>query len=189
MTATRRAMTLVAVLLLLATPPGQATTLARLSLDDLVAASSVVARVQCLGNESRWEAGEIWTFTSFEVLETMKGVVPRLVTVRLPGGRAGHLISTVEGVPRFRPGEEAILFLERTRAGDFSVLSWVQGTFRIRRDPRTGRESVAQDSSAFAVFDPATRRFRPSGIRKLPLELFRERLAEALERSRNRRQP
>jgi len=189
MTATRRGMTLAAALLLLAVPPGQATTLARLSLDDLVAASSVVARVHCLGNESRWEAGEVWTFTSFDVVETMKGVAPRLLTVRLPGGRVGHLIATVDGVPRFRPGEDAILFLARTRAGDFSVISWVQGSFRIRRDPHTGRESVTQDSSAFDVFDPATRQFRPAGIRKLPLEAFRQRLAEAMERSENRRQP
>ncbi len=178
-----------AFLFLLAAALAQSTTLARLSLDDLAAAASVVARVECLGNESRWEGGEIWTFTSFEVVEIMKGVVPRLITVRLPGGQVGHLISTVDGVPRFRAGEQAILFLERTRAGDFAVLAWVQGTFRIHRDTHTGRQSVTQDSSSFAVFDPATRQFRPAGIRKLPLHVFRQRLADAIERSRNGRQP
>jgi hypothetical protein len=188
MTRARRSI-LPAAWLLLWTTLAQATTLARLTLDDLVAASAVVARVHCLGSESRWEGGEIWTFTNFEVLETIKGAAPRLIAVRLPGGQVDHWISTVEGVPRFRPGERAIVFLERTRAGDFTIVSWVQGTFRIHRDARTGRESVTQDSSAFAVFDPATREFRPSGIRKLPLEVFRQRLAEAVERTRNGKQP
>ncbi len=175
--------------ILLVALAARATTLARMTLNELVAAAEVVARAQCLGSESRWEGGEIWTFTTFELTETLKGVAPRLLTVRLLGGRAGHLISTVDGVPRFRPGEEAILFLERTPAGDFSVTGWVQGTFRIRRDAQTGEESVTQDSSRFGVFDPATRRFRVAGIRQLPLEVFKQRVAEALERQANGRQP
>ena len=184
----RRLLSSVLVIPLAALAAG-ATTLARMSLDELVGTAGVVARVHCLGNESRWEGGEIWTLTSFEVLETLKGVAPRLITVRLLGGQAGQLISTVDGAPRFRPGEEAVLFLERTRAGDFSVTSWVQGTFRIRRDEHTGQESITQDSSAWGVFDPATRKFRAAGIRKLPLEVFKQRVTEALERQRNGRQP
>jgi len=183
---TRRPLCAILAILLAATAAG-ATTLARMSLDELVAAAEVVARVRCLGNESRWEGGEIWTLTSFEVVETLKGVAPRLIAVRLLGGHVGHLHSTVDGVPRFRPSEEAVLFLERTRAGDFSVTSWVQGTFRIRRDARTGAESVTQDSAAYGIFDPTARQFRPAGVRKLPLEAFKQRLAETLERQRNGR--
>ncbi len=177
------------LLILLGARVGRTTTLARMDLDELVAAAHVVARVHCLGNESRWEGGEIWTFTSFEVVDTLKGVVPRLITVRLLGGQVDHLVSTVDGVPRFHPDEEVILFLERTRAGDFCVTSWAQGTFRIRRDAHSERESVTQDSSGLGVFDPATRQFRVAGIRKMPLELFKQRIAEALERQSNRRQP
>ena len=94
----------------------------------------------------------------------------------------------MDGAPRFQPGEEVILFLERTRAGDFSVTSWVQGTFRIHRDPSTGQGSVTQDSSGFAVFDPATRKFRSAGVRNLPLEQFKQRVAEAVERRASGRQ-
>ena len=170
------------VFLLGPVPAVQATTLARMSLDELAAAAHVIVEAYCLENEARWERGEIWTFTNLEVTETIKGVAPRLITVRLLGGRVGHLISTVNGVPRFQPGEDVVLFLERTPAGDFSVTSWVQGTFRIRRDPQTGRKAVTQDSAGAGVFDPATRRFHTSGIRNLPVEVFRQRLAETLER-------
>lgn len=178
-----------ALAVLLGATAARATTLARMNLDELAAAASVVARVHCLGNESRWEGREIWTFTNFEVMEAIKGTVPRLITVRLLGGQVGHLHSTVDGVPRFRPDEEVILFLEPTPAGDFSVTSWVQGTFRIHRDAHTGQESVTQDSSAFPVLDPVTRQFRTAGIRNLPLEAFKQRVAAALEQQQSGRRP
>jgi hypothetical protein len=159
-----------------------ATTLARMSLDRLAAAADAVARARCASAESRWENGAIWTVTSFDVIETMKGALPERFTLRLPGGRVGHLTDTVDGAPRFSPGDEAVLFLERSRAGGFSVSGWVQGTFRIGRDPHTGQQTVTQDSSSFPVFDPATRAFRAEGIRGMPMETFRERLMDAIAR-------
>ncbi len=179
----------VILVFLLSASAGRATTLLRMSLEELAAAADAVARVRCLGSESRWEAGQIWTFTQFEVVETLNGVTPREITVRLPGGRVGHLTATVDGVPRFGANEEVILFLEGTPAGDFSVISWLQGTFRLRRDARTGEERVTQDSSGLAVFDPVERRFRAGGIRNLPLEAFKQRLASAFDALPKRRQP
>ena len=119
----------------------RATTLARLSLDQLAAGSDAVARVRCAGAESRWENGSIWTVTTFEVVETMKGNLPREIAVRLPGGRVGHLTAAVEGTPKFNPGDDAVVFLERSPAGGFTVAGWVEGTFRISRDPRTGQRN------------------------------------------------
>jgi hypothetical protein len=46
-----------------------ATTLTRLSLEDLAQESTAVARLRCLGAQSYWEHGEIWTETRLEVLE------------------------------------------------------------------------------------------------------------------------
>lgn len=166
-----------------------ATTLERMDLEQLTSAARVVARVRCLENESRWEGSEIWTFTRFEVLETLKGSAPRTITVRLLGGRVGHWVASVDGVPRFRPGEELYLFLEPTRAGDLSVTSWAQGTFRIQRDRTNGEERVTQDTRGVTVFDPETRRFRAGGVRQVPLEQFRERVREAVERQARARTP
>lgn len=165
-----------------------ATTLARLSLDDLAAAAEAVARVRCAGAEARWENGSIWTVTTFEVLETMKGNLAAEITVRLPGGRAGHLTATVDGAPRFLPGEEVVMFLESSRTGEFTIAGWAEGTFRISRDPHTRVETVTQDSSAFAVFDAATRTFHTEGVRQMPFEEFRSRLAAAIARSQEKKQ-
>ena len=167
---------LIALLLL---PGIRATTLVRLSLDQLAAGSDAVARVRFVRAESRWENGSIWTVTTFDVLEILKGQLPGEIEVRLPGGRVGHLTSTVDGTPRFYSGSEAIVFLQRSPAAGFTVAGWVQGSFRISRDPRTGNETVTQDSGSFAVFDAPTRTFRTEGIRQMTIEEFRARFAAA----------
>jgi hypothetical protein len=152
--------------------PARATTLKRMSVADLSRAALTVVRARCTVNSARWDAGEIWTFTTFDVEETWKGSAPAQITVRLLGGSAGNFTSTVSGVPRFSAGEELILFLERTPAQDFSIVSWMQGTFRIGLNGDT-EETVTQDTAAFPVFDPASQRFEATGIRKMPISAFR----------------
>src|ERR1700733_6721937 len=102
-------------------PATTATTLARLSLAQMAHAAGSIVRVRCLSVSSQWEAGTIWTFTEFQVLEHFKGAPPARIRVRMPGGRVGHVVATVEAAPKFQPGEETILFLEITTAGDYAV--------------------------------------------------------------------
>jgi hypothetical protein len=168
---------------LLLLPAVRATTLARLSLDQLAAGSQAVARVRCVRTQSRWENGEIWTISTVQIVEAIKGSLPAEIDVRLPGGRVGHLTAAIDGTPKFVPGSDAILFLQASPAGGFTVAGWVEGTFRIARDPQIGSETVTQDSSTFAVFDTATRTFRAEGIRSMPLADFRERVAAAVART------
>lgn len=171
---------------LLALPAIRATSLARLSLDQLAAGSDAVARVNFQSAESHWENGSIWTVITAKVMETMKGSLPNEITVRLSGGHVGHLTATVDGTPKFNAGDDAVVFLKRLPAGGFTVAGWVEGTFRISRDPRTGNQTVTQDSSAFAVFDTATRSFRVEGIRRMPIDEFRARIASAVARSKGK---
>jgi hypothetical protein len=159
-----------------------ATTLARMRFEELAGQATAVARVRCLGTESRWENGDIWTETRFEVVEQNKGSLPGLVTVRMLGGHVGNLHSRIEDVPSFRAGEEAYLFLWSRDGEPYRVLGWAQGTFRIARDARTGLETVTQDSAASPMFDLRTRQFRHGGIRNLPVAIFQLKLRKALER-------
>ncbi len=84
-----------------------ATTLSRLRFEELVNQATAVARLRCIGVESRWQGGEIWTETRFETVEVNKGLLSGVVSVRMLGGRVGNLHSRIEGVPAFRLGEEA----------------------------------------------------------------------------------
>ena len=160
-----------------------ATTLERMSIAKMTQHAQLIVRAQCVANSVAWDGGEIWTFTTFDVEDSWKGAptaAARQVTVRLLGGSVGILTSTVSGVPRFHPGEEVILFLQPTPRGDFSIVSWVQGAFRIHRDTRSGAEIVVQDTAAFDTYDPATRQFDAEGIRNLPVAALRLRVQSAL---------
>ncbi len=171
---------LVLVMVLVVAWPGRATTLARLSLLQLAAASKLVVRARCLERNSRWQQGEIWTFTRFTALEFLKGSGPAVFTVRTVGGRVNGIVSVVNGIPVFEPGEEVILFLTPTARGDYGLVGWSQGSFRIARGA-DGVERVTQDTAAVPVYDPARRRFVLAGVARMPLEQFRVLLRAALQ--------
>ncbi|MBZ5527686.1 MAG: hypothetical protein LAN71_07290 [Acidobacteriia bacterium] len=157
-----------------------ATTFLRLDFAELARASSAIARLRCLSAESRLENGQIWTDSRFAVLETVKGNLSPILTVRTPGGSAAGITAHVDGVPRFRPGEEVFLFLIAQPGEPWKILGWAQGTFRIARGPRGGSERLTQDSAALPVYDPARREFRAEGLRNVTVDEFRARVQHAL---------
>jgi hypothetical protein len=176
----------VAIALWLAATAG-ATTIERMPLAKMAQAATVIVRARCMGNSVLRDAGEIWTVTSFQVQETWRGDAPTQITVRLLGGSMGKITSHVSGVPRFRPGEDVVLFLAPTKRGDFSVVSWQQGTFRIRQADAGAQEFVTQDTASFATFDPITKQFRVDGIRNMQLDAFRARVKAALQKNEGKR--
>ncbi|HXX43580.1 MAG TPA: hypothetical protein VEJ38_02545 [Candidatus Acidoferrales bacterium] len=155
-----------------------ATTLLHMPVAKMTEIAKVILRARCDGNSTSWDAGEIWTFATFDAQEIWKGSLPERFNVRLLGGRLGNITSSVSGVPRFSPGEDVVLFLEPTPRGDFSIIAWEEGTFRVRRDPRSAEPLVTQDTAAFGTFDPPTRQFRTEGIVRMPLSAFRARVVQ-----------
>lgn len=167
---------------LLAAVASQATTLARMSFDELTRQATSIARAKCIGSTSIWRNGEIWTETEFELVEQNKGTLSGIFRVSMPGGRVAHLQSRVDGVPGFVAGEEVYLFLWKGQSSENYLLGWTQGTFRIARDPQTGLEKVTQDSASAPLFDIATKKFRHGGVRNLPLPIFQLKLKRSLEK-------
>jgi hypothetical protein len=167
--------------LLLGSVPANSTTLVRMSVAQMTRAAQLVVRARCVNNSTAWDHGEIWTFSTFAVEETWKhsaaaaanANLNSYLTVRLLGGTVGNLNSVISGVPRFTPGEEVVLFLERSPNGDYSVVSWVQGTFRIHEDSRTGQRIAEQDTASFDTYDPTTHSFRSAGLRSVSIENLR----------------
>jgi len=159
-----------------------ATTLVRLPFYKLVEHSSAIARVRCLNASVRMENGEIWTDTVFEVLQRDKGYLPSRIVVRTPGGRLGAIRSQVDGAPEFRPGEEAFLFLTGHPGARFGIVGWTQGTFRIRKDYRSGLEAVTQDSADIPVFDPQVNKFTKLGVKNLRVDVFLEKMNKEISR-------
>ncbi len=158
-----------------------ATTFIRMSPEKLSAVATLVIRARCVGNVVETRSGEIWTVTSFEVREAWKGSAPAVIRTRLLGGRTAQLTSHVAGVPRFRAGEEAVIFLTPTRDGEYSIVSWAQGTFRVHRDPATNRLVVTQDTAAYQDPNSISAGFEGRAVRNLPLEEFHRRIEMALD--------
>ena len=172
------------IFLLLMAPLARSTTLAQLSLRQLAHSAHAIVRAEAISNVPVWHDGEIWTITTFRIEENWKGQPSREIQVWMIGGHAGRITSYVAGAPRFHPGEEAILFLEPARNGEISITAWGEGTFRIRRDPRTGESRVTQDSAAIPEFAPPANPSHRNAIRNWPLVKFKERVMQSLAEPR-----
>jgi hypothetical protein len=180
-TAWRWAAAIVIVLAGLGLPRAEATTLARMDVRELTERASYVARVRCVEASSLADAGQVWTVTTFEVTEAWKGNPPARFIVRLPGGEAAGVRVNVEGAPRFAAGEEAVLFLQAGKGRPTNIISWAQGTFRIRPNPRTGAEEAVQDTAGLPLLDTRSGRWWPGGRRQIPLVELRLAVARAAQ--------
>ena len=84
-------------------------------------------------------------------------------------------------MPRFRPGEEVILFLQNTARGDY--LGGELGSRNVSHSARCAqrREIVVQDTASYETYDPMTRRIDAEGIRNLSVAGLRLRVRSALD--------
>jgi hypothetical protein len=109
-----------------------ATTVRRLSFDDLVSKSEIIVSGQVTDSRTyRTSDGKlILTSYTVQVGETIKGKTPPTVTVTTVGGRIGNTILRVSGMPQFQAGENTVLFLERSGAYT-TVVGLNQGKFSV----------------------------------------------------------
>ena len=117
----------------------QATTVLKVDTPQLVETSEWVVRatvVEVRTEDLRAEGRAIFTDVEFAVHETYKGLdVPVRYTMRLLGGTgADGITMKIPGMPVFVPGEEVVLFLERTSMGHIPC-GLGQGVYRVLYTP------------------------------------------------------
>lgn len=122
---------------LLGATPGNATTLARLSTEQLVDASELIVRGTVVEVWSELdERGAVWTRAQISVSEVMKGDAEvTTVVVDQQGGTYGGRTYESGAAARFSPGEDAVLFLERLESGRVVPVGMVQGKYTVQMDP------------------------------------------------------
>lgn len=161
--------------LLLATVPAQATTVLKVPVEQMTQGADLVVRAVVRDVMTQTDATDrraLSTRVAFDVQEVLKGHAsgPSL-TIVLPGGANEQWKLIIPGMPEFAPGEEVVLFLERTRLG------WVpsglsMGKYTVRRPPQDGparvhrsmrdlhpverRDGVLRDADAFDPQDDMT---------------------------------
>ncbi len=115
-----------------------ATSVIPMSVEQLTAAASNVVRARAISSEARWNEDRtiIYTFTRFASIETWKGAPASEFIVRQMGGRVGNVEQKVSGVRRWNAGDEAILFLRPSEAGNgvMAVVGLFQGNFSLHAD-------------------------------------------------------
>ncbi len=125
------------VLILLAcSAASHATTVKRLSEEDLInEADRIVKVVLKEPGKSAWDSGHqrIYTTYSFEVREDLAGTGEKYLDLLQPGGEVDGIGQRAEGVPTFNLGDHVVLFLRKTDVG-YQVIGLTQGVFESRND-------------------------------------------------------
>jgi hypothetical protein len=143
----------------LALPTG-ATTLVRMSLSQLVQASSVVVQGQVVARTARLNASRtrIMTYTTVQVEKALKGNPPSTVIIEQPGGTVGNFHVHVPGAAQLRPQAQYVLFLEPVAgsSGTFHTVGMMQGAFRVYRERNSAQLHILLPLGALSTGTQAT---------------------------------
>ena len=133
----------------------QATTLQRLSLDEMIQQSTSVVRATVKGSYSALRGQDIWTFYQLQVAETLKSGGPGAGTsldVAVPGGTVQGVRQAIAGAPALAPGTEYVMFLWTSRSGLTQVIGLSQGLFLVTRDG-AGNSVLTRPAAAATMLD------------------------------------
>ena len=129
-------------ILLFMTIPSGATSLRVMNLEDLVGNSQRIFSAVCQGVSSGFDENNLpYTSYSFLVTDGIHGVANQQVVVIKQFGLAEPIqldngvtqLSRIEGMPRYLPGQEYLLFLNQdSRLGFSSPIGLLQGAFRVQ---------------------------------------------------------
>lgn len=137
-------------------PGSKATTVKRLSLEEMVRGSHRIILGRRVSQEIYWNKNRtrIYTATRFAVTQDLKGDSRGAATVVTVGGTIDGMTLVVSGTPRFREGEEVLLFLGAGKGDYWILLGLSQGMFRIAPDAR-GVKTASHASSGLHLIAPS----------------------------------
>ncbi len=134
--------------------PARATTLLRLSMDDMIQQSTAIVRAKVTGSSSAFRGQDIYTYYQLQILEAVKpgGQTSTQTEVAVPGGIAGGVRQVVAGAPTLTVGGEYVLFLWTSRSGLTQAIGLSQGLFSVAYDA-SGNASVSRPAAASTMLD------------------------------------
>lgn len=141
--------------ILLMTQPASATTVARHSLEELIAESPRVLHGRVTSHRVEWDSAHqfIWTHYSVQVYDTLKGAPSGTFVISEAGGTKDGLTMSIPGTVAYGDGEEVLVFLHQTPIGYWRTYGYGQGKFAVRVNVSTGRTRVYSDTSELALRD------------------------------------
>lgn len=162
-----------------------ATSVQKFSLQELTKRSSAIVMAKVEDSYSRWENKEIYTYSTLRVLDHVKGMKGQTtVTIRQLGGRVDDIESIVPGMPKFRMGEEVVVFLTQKDAAGYPwVMGLEQGKYTVTSDAK-GNKSVRNELGDLIRLLPDGKLDKsPTVATELPLGAFLDRIKTDLNES------
>jgi hypothetical protein len=118
--------------------PSSASTFARMGLYDLVDENPTIVVGEVVNSHSYWNDAKTFILTDYRIAvsDVLKGAVAnREITVTVPGGKVGDLISVIVGGADLSSGKPYVLFLDRKDLlgvrGVLTVRDHCQGVFDL----------------------------------------------------------
>ena len=151
---TRLVTTPIFLILLFCSLQVAATSVLPVSLQRMASTAETIFHGTAINNEVRLDpaSGRVATYTTFKVIEVIKGNPGATHTIKQIGGQlpGSHVRQVIHGVPRFAAGEEYVVFLPKASSLGFaSPIGLSQGKFDIRK--RDGDTIVSNGRSLAAL--------------------------------------
>lgn len=155
------------LILLLCSLQTAATSVLPVSLQRIATLADIAFHGKAVSNEVRLDpvSNRIATFTTFEVIEVIKGKVDRTHTIKQIGGHhpGSKARLVIHGVPEFTTGREYVVFLPKVSSLGFSSpLGLSQGKFDIGH---TGGKAVIHNNRVLGSLMPAP---QPQALSDIP---------------------
>lgn len=162
-----------------------ATTLERLSVDDMVEKSTSIVRVKILSAAGEIRNGSIFTHYRVEVQETWKGNLSRETDLYVPGGSANGMRQAIPGAPVLHSGEEYVLFVWAGASGRNQIIGLSQGLFSLVRQ-EDGSIQVERPGAKEMMLDSKTGRPLLDSTVRMPFGELKTRVVTKLMEMQNK---
>lgn len=163
----------------------RATTVIPMSVEQLTRASTHVVEATAIDSTAQWNPDHtlIFTYTRFNVSQSLKGQLPQTIVVRQLGGTVDGITQRVSGVRHWLPGQQAVLFLKPSSTGDRAmvVTGLMQGNFLVKRSAN-GETSVTNGMPEVREHRAASGEVAGSGGSVMRLDELEARIRKAESR-------
>jgi hypothetical protein len=160
-----------------------ATTLQKLTLDELAAKSTAIIRARVISSRGSRRGTDVFTLYELETVEMVKGQYGRVPgQVAVPGGIAEGIRQVVAGAPVLKINQEYVLFLWTGHSGLTQLTGLSQGMFMVTRGP-SGDVIASRAMASERMLDGSGHPARSEPV-AMPWSELKAKLVEALSTDR-----
>ncbi len=145
-----------------------ASTLQRLSLNDMIQKSTMIVRGRIQpGTSAALRGPMIYTHYQLSVTTAFKGTPASSIDVAVPGGALNGIQQPVAGAPTLTPGQDYVFFLWTSKSGLTQVIGLSQGLFNVTTNTQ-GQAIVSRSAASATMLDSSGQPVADSNL-QMPL--------------------